>query len=222
MDTGDNLKYFAIIDYPSYEIMSEYSKKSSERKMNSKIVLDILTTIGNKSGMQVIPTEDTNCCIMVEGGKYAFACLSNPQFAQRFCRTVLTELKVAFYQQVPGAAEHAAKKEDIPSRLLSDFALKHSNPRDFDKVAEANNKIQEVSIKLQEELKKVAGEKEKLEDLELKSSEMSASAKGFEKSSADLEGMMKCRNYKLCFIIGCVVVAILLYIFVPIIKSAAS
>jgi len=35
MDKTDNLKYFAIIDYTSYEIMSEYSKKSSERKVVS-------------------------------------------------------------------------------------------------------------------------------------------------------------------------------------------
>ena len=170
--------------------------------------------------MQVIPTEDSNCCIMIEGGKYAFACLSHLQFAQRFCRTILTDLKASFYQQVPKAEGHTAKKEDIPSSFLKDFALKHSNPKEFDKVAEAQGKIQEVSIKLQEELKKVAGERDKFEDLEIKSNEMSATAKGFEKSSAALESTMRWRNYKLCLIIACVIIAILIYIFVPVIKAA--
>ncbi len=56
----------------------------------------------------------------------------------------------------------------------------------------------------------------------MKSHELNVGAKGFESSSAELESMMRWRNYKICLIIGCVITAILLYIFVPIIVNATK
>lgn len=166
-------------------------------------------------------TEQGNLSLLPDENGYVFISVTNPQYAPRFTRTLLDELKAGFYKENPdGGAENPS--QNISTRFMAELSMKYGTPSKFDKVSEAQSKMDEIAVKIQDELKKVAGSQNDLGELEVKSHEMKIEAQGFEQKSSELESMMKWRNCKLCLIIGCVVLSILCYIFIPIIINATK
>ena len=184
-------------------------------------MIENLGAVKGRGIIQTAQVEDGNINFLLDENGYAFICMTHVQYAQRFSRMLLEEMKLMFYKECPTAAL-SVPTDKISSRFLSELSIKYSVPSKFDKVSEAQSKVEEITIKIQDELKKVAGSQNQMADLEVQSHEMTAAAKGFEKSSGEMESMMKWRNCKLCLIIGCVILCILLYIFVPIIIDATK
>ncbi len=107
--------------------------------------------------MQVSSTPDGNCCVIVDEQNYLYMALTHSQYAQRFSRALMEEMRAEFYKNNGEAERGGMDPKKLRTRFLSDLAAKYNTPSKFDKVAEAQNKVGEITIKIQDELKKVAG-----------------------------------------------------------------
>ena len=106
--------------------------------------------------MQVVPTVAGNSCVIVDENLYFYNAITDPFYAQRFTRALLDELRLEFYRANSEAAKTPPDPTQVSSRFIIEVSEKYNNPAKFDKLAEAQGKIGEVAIKIQEELRKVS------------------------------------------------------------------
>jgi len=103
--------------------------------------------------MQVLPTSSGNCCVLVDENNNIFIALTNSGYAQRLARALLEEMKTEFIKN-----KASEDKDGVSSkRYLAEIAMKYNSPTKFDKVAEAQSKVGEITMKIQDEIKKVVG-----------------------------------------------------------------
>eukprot|EP00826_Nyctotherus_ovalis_P064797 TRINITY_DN9512_c0_g1_i12.p3 TRINITY_DN9512_c0_g1~~TRINITY_DN9512_c0_g1_i12.p3 ORF type:complete len:120 (+),score=48.14 TRINITY_DN9512_c0_g1_i12:237-596(+) len=100
---------------------------------------------------------------------------------------LVNEMLSAFYVKVSQAKTRSVDENEVPSALLSEVANKYDLERKFDKIAEANYKIDEIKIQVQEDLKKVAVDQKEMEELDKKAENMATNAKEFEKDAKVME-----------------------------------
>ena len=123
------------------------------------------------------------------------------KYKERFCKTLMNEIFSAFYARVPEAKTKTVSDNGVPKNLLPDIASKYNLERNFDKIAEANCKLDEIKIRVQEDTKKVVGNQQEIEELDRKAQDMVISAKGFEHEAKTMERQMWWRNAKIWVII---------------------
>lgn len=160
-----------------------------------------------------------NYSLLLDDNDYVFVAVTDIKYAQRFCRTLMDEMHSAFYARVPEAKDKTVSGSDIPKNFLPEIAGKYNVEKNFDKVAEANAKIDEIKIQVQDSLKKAAGDQKEMEELDRKAQDMVTNAKGFESNAKTLEKQMWWRNARLWIIIAVVILVLLIVILVPVLVS---
>ena len=90
---------------------------------------------------------------IIDNRGYVFLIIANPDYEQRHCRSLLTQLRTEFYKKYPLAEKGEVKF--IESSFIDELAIKMNDPTKFDVIAQANKKIGVIKEKIQSELKEV-------------------------------------------------------------------
>lgn len=131
-------------------------------------------------------------------------------------------MKTEFYKCNPMAVTTSLDQNSIKPDFLITLGDQFNDPGQWDMLSKAQQKVEQVKGKLQDNLRKITANRDAMIDLDNKTTQFAGQAREFEKESLDLQNMMWWRSCKLWLIMGCVVVAILCYIFVPIIVNATK
>ncbi len=105
--------------------------------------------------MQTSTAPCGNCSVSVDEQSNLYFAITTTQYSQRFVRSLIDEMRAELLKAGSGG------EKGVNSRLLAGLAAKYNTPSNFDKVAQAQLKVGEVALKIQDELRKVAGEQEK-------------------------------------------------------------
>jgi len=129
---------------------------------------------------------------------------------------LLEEFKSEFYKVNDAATVKVAKQNGPVNKSCQNFLVLLIKKYGANKLADVQQKVEEVKTVMKDNVNRTLENVEKLEDLESKSETIENSAKQFEKGARGMQLGMRCRYYKMTAIIALLVIAILLIIFVPI------
>ncbi|CEM33425.1 unnamed protein product [Vitrella brassicaformis CCMP3155] len=146
-------------------------------------------------------------------------------YPERHAFACLTDLQ----QAVGGLSEDAQKLSMLDANALTKPLRKplkelmdtYDRPAKFDKTAEVREKVDNVKDIMQENVKKILESHANIESLEQKTDNLRTSAQQFQRNAVDLRRMMWWRNIKVKIILALVILAIALYILLPIIMHAS-
>lgn len=86
---------------------------------------------------------------------YVFISLVNSDYSTRLTNTMLYNMKTEFYKCNPGAANGAVDAGAVKSDFLMDLANRYNDPGQWDKLSEAQRKVDQVRGQIQDNLKKM-------------------------------------------------------------------
>jgi len=129
---------------------------------------------------------------------------------------LLDEMKTAFYENNDAASVKLAKTSGPVNKNSQTFLNNLLKKYGANKLAEVQQRVEEVKNVMRDNVDKTLENVEKLEDLEQKSETIENSARQFEKGSSGLKSSMRCRYIKMTIIVGLLIAAILAVIIVPI------
>lgn len=108
---------------------------------------------------------------------------------------------------------------NIAQPFLSELCNRYEDLRGINKVATATNSVMNARYAVQESVERIMQNTANAQALEGKTHEMQNTAGNFSNKATQLKRLMYWRNLKLKILIGVIIVAILLYIIVPIIVA---
>jgi len=129
---------------------------------------------------------------------------------------LLEEFKSEFYKVNDPSSVKIAKQNGPVNKSCQSFLVQLIKKYGVNKIADVQQKVEEVKNVMKDNVNRTLENVEKLEDLESKSETIENSAKQFEKGARGIQLSMRCRYYKMTAIVALLVIAILLIIFVPI------
>jgi len=135
---------------------------------------------------------------------------------------LLDEMKSAFYENNESASIKLAKTNGPVNKNSQSFLNVLLKKYGANKLAEVQQRVEEVKNVMRDNVDKTLENVEKLEDLEQKSETIENSARQFEKGATGLKSSMRCRYIKMTIIIGLLVAAILAVIIVPLALRASG
>ena len=148
--------------------------------------------------------------------------MTQQNYPSKIAFALLEEIKARLYAAYPQSLNNPTNDSAIKANFLLEVAEKYNNPANVDKLQSAKSKVDEIAKQMQSNMNKMLINNNDMADLEDKADSMKNNAVAFHKSAEDFKSMMWCRNCKLIIIIGVIVIAILLYIIIPIIINATK
>jgi len=135
---------------------------------------------------------------------------------------LLDEMKTAFYENNEPASIKLAKTNGPVNKNSQTFLNNLLKKYGANKLAEVQQRVEEVKTVMRDNVDKTLENVEKLEDLEQKSETIENSARQFEKGATGLKSSMRCRYIKMTAIVVLLVCAILAVIIVPLALRASG
>jgi hypothetical protein len=133
---------------------------------------------------------------------------------------MLKEIKKEIYDKFPDM-QFNSDNSDISLAgakiFLVDICKKYNNSPKHDKLAQAQAKMEQVAARMKKNVDHLHEQETKIAELEKNTQNVESNAQIFTKDSKKPANIMKMRNMKIYCTIGCFILAVLLYIFVPII-----
>jgi len=129
---------------------------------------------------------------------------------------LLEEFKSEFYKVNDAPLVKTAKQNGPVNKNCQTFLTALIKKYGANKLADVQQKVEEVKIVMKDNVNRTLENVEKLEDLESKSETIENSAKQFEKGARGMSLSMRCRYYKMTALVALLIIAIVLVIFVPI------
>ena len=96
---------------------------------------------------------------------------------------------------------------------------KYAKPENFDKLASAQNNVNEIKVEMQQNVNKLIKNQDELDNLEGQTQDMKDNAQTFDKNAKSLEREMFWRKVKYTAIIVAVVIAIILIIVLSVVLT---
>ena len=168
--------------------------------------------------LQEISTSLGLCFGLVDNNDYVFLVLATEEYPRSTLRGILNELKSEFYKNNPRATNDLVEGHTVDAKFIQELSEKYSKV--VSKTSEAQRKLQEVHLRMQDNIKHVIGNQEEVKDLDYKAKEVLDKAGKVELGAAELESMMKWRNVKLWVILGMAIFALVLYVIFGILKGS--
>ena len=100
---------------------------------------------------------------MMDSRKLVYFAVTHHEYAQRHSREMLGEMETQLATLYPDLGRDGKEPPDINSRFLVEIAEKYKNPKNFDKLAEANLKLGAVMVQVQGAIKKTMNARENVE-----------------------------------------------------------
>lgn len=152
-------------------------------------------------------------CLVDQGGDLLYCVVtSSVEYPERYAYQLLAEFQ-DLVKQVGGAQLQTGTEKCLNDRLhirMQDFLRLYEDPKQFDKVNEALDKVSMVKSAMQDNVRRAVERGERFEDLQAKSSRMSASATRFQDQSAILYRRVWYKNMRFWACIGMLVVVVIL------------
>ena len=118
-------------------------------EVQPKIVQEVTTPLGS-------------CFGLIDERDYVFLAVGSDQYPRSTLRGIIQELRTEFYKNNPAAENDLLEAKAVNSRFIYELGLKYNRPEGISKTAQAQNKLREVQIQMQENLKKTMGSQEQM------------------------------------------------------------
>lgn len=147
------------------------------------------------------------------------AAITGLSYPSRVAIQMLQELYGDFNKQYGTEAQTAAANSLTRKckNMLTAICKKYDDVSKVDKAQAIIGKVDEVKVKMQDNIAGMLRNTEQAESLAEKSDQLNEQASVFKKKSADLKKQMQCKNLKMTILLVGIVVVILLAILIPLI-----
>uniref|UniRef100_T1JHU2 V-SNARE coiled-coil homology domain-containing protein n=1 Tax=Strigamia maritima TaxID=126957 RepID=T1JHU2_STRMM len=171
----------AITLKSAYELSSFgfFQKRGSLCTFTSQIVVE-RTPASVKSSIR---EQDYLCHVFVRSDNLAGVVVTDHEYPPRVAHTLLIRLLDEFAAQVPFAQWTAGQENSIQFKALDVYLTKYQNPREIDAMSKIQADLDETKIILHNTIEAVLQRGEKLDDLVVKSEELSLQSKTFYKTA---------------------------------------
>jgi vesicle-associated membrane protein 4 len=154
----------------------------------------------------------------------AYFVLTRASYPERHAWSLLEELKNKLHQQ--GTSVLQTCPEEAYTKIFASEVIglskKYDDLRNLDKIQAVNSQVLEVQNLAQAGIQQVLRNTEKADEMAAKTYEMQQMAGAFARDATQLKRIMYWRNMRLKIIIAFVILAVILYITIPIAVTASD
>ena len=112
--------------------------------------------------VQEVPSTVGPCFGLLDEHDYVFVAIGSENYPRSTLRLIIGELHNEFYKNNPTAEHDLLEAKAVSSRFIYELGLKYNKPEGISKTAEAQHKLREVQLQMQESLKKTMGTHEEM------------------------------------------------------------
>lgn len=207
-------------------VIAVYSIDSSQQDKNHQEMQDFLS---NRSAhlsnwRERVPTEQGTWHIVSDSDSLSYFALVKIGYPDYLSNSLLDELKVTFKGQGIDSLLNCAPKAytKVMANDMQNLLLKYEAKARGDRVQNLNLQVQDVQNVVGDSIQQVLRNIESAEIIGAKSEDMKNTAQVFHSDARKLERIMYWRKVKMNLIIACVVIAVILYIVVPVAVMASN
>lgn len=99
---------------------------------------------------------------IIDEAGYAFIVLVDSDYSTRLASTLLNNMKTEFYKNNPGATSGAPEPGTARSEFLAELAGRYNDPLQWDKLSEAQHRVDQVKLQIQDNLKKITANRDQM------------------------------------------------------------
>ncbi|PRD28949.1 UNVERIFIED_CONTAM: Synaptobrevin-like protein YKT6 [Trichonephila clavipes] len=122
------------------------------------------------------------CHVYVRADSLAAALISDQEYPQRVAHTLLNKILEEFSNKFPPTS-WTGEPNSIAFPVLDKYLMDYQNPEQADSITKIHNELDETKIILHNTLQAVLERGEKLDDLVVKSEQLSVQSKAFYKTA---------------------------------------
>ncbi|GFR29236.1 synaptobrevin homolog YKT6 [Trichonephila clavata] len=122
------------------------------------------------------------CHVYVRADSLAAALISDQEYPQRVAHTLLNKILEEFSNKFPPTS-WTGEPNSIAFPVLDKYLMDYQNPQEADSLTKIHNELDETKIVLHNTLQAVLERGEKLDDLVVKSEQLSVQSKAFYKTA---------------------------------------
>ena len=112
--------------------------------------------------IQEYPSQHGLCFGLVDDHDYVFLVLADEDYSRSTLRLILNSLKSEFYKYNPNAMKTLIDSKSVNTRFIQELGLKYSKSRDEAKTGEAQVKLNEVQLQMQNNMRMMMGNTEEM------------------------------------------------------------
>mmetsp|Transcript_31564 Transcript_31564/g.54688 ORF Transcript_31564/g.54688 Transcript_31564/m.54688 type:complete len:226 (-) Transcript_31564:66-743(-) len=201
-------------------VVAIYAKSSSQQdKCRAEMQAFLNNRISQASSWRDrLPSELGTWHIVTDSESLSYFALVKAGYPDYLSNSLLDELKVAFKGQGTDSLLHCSPGAytKIMAPDMIKLTEKYDKKRSTDRIGTLSLQVQDVQGIVGDSIQQVLRNTESAEAIGIKSQDMRNTAQVFHSDARKLERIMYWRKVKLNIIIACVVIAVILYIVVPI------
>eukprot|EP01017_Pseudomicrothorax_dubius_P009073 TRINITY_DN1302_c0_g1_i3.p1 TRINITY_DN1302_c0_g1~~TRINITY_DN1302_c0_g1_i3.p1 ORF type:complete len:197 (-),score=54.03 TRINITY_DN1302_c0_g1_i3:37-627(-) len=176
----------------------------------------------NSDERQKVNTQNGSWFCQLDQNQICHMILVAQSFSERLSYAFIRENR----EHIEKLAQYFMASDSTVTKHMKDrvkeLMAKYDDPANMDALSKAQNNINEVQVIVGKNIDKMVANQGNLENLQNKTQRMKDLSQTFEKNSGDLHRLLWWRNMKLNIIIGCIVIALILYFVVPYIRTATT
>lgn len=123
------------------------------------------------------------CHVYVKANHLAGVLIADHEYPQRVAHTLITKVLEEFAQKVEPDLWPLSSETDINFNLLPTYLARYQDPKEADALTKIQNDLDETEIILRDTIHAVLQRGEKLDDMVLKSENLSLQSKAFYKTA---------------------------------------
>lgn len=222
----DNIRCVGVGRGTDSVVIAVYSKNAGQQDKCRQEMQNFLNNrIDHASSWRDrLPSDLGTWHIVTDSETLSYFALVKVGYPEYLCNSLLDELKVTFKGQgvetlincAPGAYTKVMAND------MRSLSLKYEEKLRSDRVQSLNLQVQDVQGVVGDSIQQVLRNTESAEAIGIKSQDMRNTAQVFHSDARKLERIMYWRKVKMNIIIACVVIAVILYIVVPIAVVASN
>ncbi|KAF0687887.1 Aste57867_20379 [Aphanomyces stellatus] len=150
---------------------------------------------------------------MLDAGDFVYFCITPSVYPVRVAHLLLNEVHAQFAAAFAAAALKATLGNDC-TKMLAGLASKYNDVTQVDKLAQVQQKVEDVKGTMKDSINLALNNTEKLDTLNVKAAQLADSASVFKKGATTLHRRMWWQNVKVMLAIGlasCLAIVVLLY-----------
>jgi hypothetical protein len=219
---GKNVRYVVFARLSDGLALAHFKKHANAATIET--ANKVLTSGNLKAKSQLTVTIDHNIGTLhlAAGEDDVIAVITAPNYPRRSAFRLLDEIRSQVDDVVPaGGVAGAQRAMEYQSALpfVRDAALKYEELAEVDKITAVGNQVNEVKAVMEGNINKMLDNAETVGAVEDKAAGLRAGAQQFNRRSEQIKKMMWWRLAKLKMIFALLVIAVLGYIFAPIIAA---
>ncbi|XP_034941928.1 synaptobrevin homolog YKT6 [Chelonus insularis] len=173
----------AVLLKSAYEVESfSYFQRGSVKEFMA-FVSKTITERTQIAARQSVKEGDYMCHVYVRGDSLAGVLISDHEYPNRVCHTLITKVLDEFALKYPRDSWATLQEATCAFPQINTYLAKYQNPQEADALTKMQNDLDETKIILHNTLEAVLQRGEKLDDLISKSEGLSIQSKAFYKTA---------------------------------------